>query len=278
MKLKVIEKPFNATIEIRGKLFVKEVRKGLYCYKFISENSAYGEHEQQGFSVIMPTVKNGSLNCNSEYKLGYKSKDFDNKIKEDYGQPVLVKKGLLDKYRFHLASGGENGFYAICKEENICQTPYDHIEDKDYEIIIPYSGSFMIFNLDREPIFWQSYFDYIQAGFDNSHYDLAKCLPIIRKNKNVKFIGDDGINPVEWYNNESGNRKYICFIYSPESKDLKKIWNKCLKMGRTHPSCNKDEAIYELDMLGVKKFHYGKKFYDSKEDEKKDEQSEGDEQ
>jgi len=270
MKLKTIEKPFNATIEIRGKLFVKEVRDGLYCYKFISENSVYGKTEDQGFSSIMPTVKNGSLNSNSEYNLGYKS-NFNKTPKNEYGLPVLVKKRLLDKYRFHWEKS-EIGFYAIYKEENICLNPYDHISDKDYEIIVPYSASNMIFNLDREPIFWQFFCDYIQAGFDNSRYDLQKCLPVLRKNKDVKFLGKDGIDPVEWYNNESGDRKSICFIYSPGSTDLKKIWKECLRMKGSHPSCDRDEAIFNLDMLGVKKFHYGKKFYDSREDEKKDEQ------
>jgi hypothetical protein len=108
------------------------------------------------------------------------------------------------------------------------------------------------------------HFGYIEARMDNCTYDLDKAVAILKKNPNIEFTyarpGSGGIygeppDPIQRmpYYQQSPASYYLSFWWAPPADDYCKMWEKCVSFGGEYPSTHKERAVWELDLLGLRK-------------------------
>lgn len=125
--------------------------------------------------------------------------------------------------------------------------------DIDVSKIVLTSGyDHTFWNVDMEPIPVVIFGDYIDAGLRSDHYDLEKLHKYFSKHKQVKHI--TAIEPIPYYNNDSGSEKYFEVKVLPTLKQLKEMAS----------SKNRVKDIFykswgnETDYLGMKKYYIRK--------------------
>jgi hypothetical protein len=101
------------------------------------------------------------------------------------------------------------------------------------------------------------YLDYIKARMTNKVYDIKKAVEILEKNPNIEFNHgrdkDDPIQSVPYYNASCGNH-HIGFWWAPTVREYRRMWKKCLSYGSSsYPSTHMERAIWDLDLLGLRK-------------------------
>ena len=115
-------------------------------------------------------------------------------------------------------------------------------------------GSHMIFDRNGGVLPTAIYFSYMNGRMKDGTYDLQKALEILKMNKNVILVpaktGD--IRDVPYYNASEGCSKFLEFRFCPTREDIKKLWEKMLSYGASFPSTKHHEAIFDLDMLGLR--------------------------
>ena len=156
---------------------------------------------------------------------------------------IAITTESLDKYnRLHFTQAHES-----CEVVEFPDLPEDHVLVKfDY-------SSHMLFDLYEKPYPVGIYFDYIDASMSNGDYDLKLVLESLRERGGVRFIEDE-IQNVPYYNNESGCRQFLEFMYVPTREEYIKLWDWCKSNGGEYPSTSKYRAIAALDLLGIEQF------------------------
>ena len=173
-----------------------------------------------------------------------------------YQWNLINKKDLnkFQKHSFHFDYNPiKNIFFALENQHSL--TP-----DSDFILInnkIDESG--MLFDINGNVIEREIYFDYISSRISNENYDLKLAEKILRERSDIEFCLDrfnkdnnSAIQHIPSYNSFSGVDKCIEFIWKPTLEDYKKVWEKCLKYNTTYPSTKKYDAVFDLDMLGLK--------------------------
>ena len=155
------------------------------------------------------------------------------------------------------------GFEALekAKKEALSRTPFTdftaHGASVDNLVRLDH-GSHMAFDRHGNSLPVAMLFEYIHARIVDGCYDLEKAAEILRKDPRVRFIpgdrpGEQGIiQPVPYYNSRAGSSRHIPFWFMPTADDAKRLWEKQKAMGGTYPSTRGHEAVFELDMLGLR--------------------------
>lgn len=122
-------------------------------------------------------------------------------------------------------------------------------------------SSHLIFDRNGEPLPTAIYFSYLSGGFKDGSYDLKKALAVLSKNEQVvaptpKAGSGDGhlkISKVPYYNAGPGCNTEIEFVFQPTAEQMRKIWAQAKRLNEKYPSVARHEAIFELDLLGLRK-------------------------
>ena len=144
-------------------------------------------------------------------------------------------------------------------------------------------------------------FDYISNGrISNTNYDLKKLAEHLLTRDDVtihkagKGYKDDTYDPkksassyeealckIPYYNADEGRTHTIYFRWMPKREDYLKMWEWCTSHDRKFPSTVKTEAIFALDILGLRACNaslcdtfYGTTYVEEDEDEGDEEESE----
>ena len=217
---------------------------------------------------LKTTIEHTTLN-NTNKKTntiqGFAVKNRINKFKkgevdsiEDNHQWKLTQNNFKEEIR---KVGWGHRFVDGYDKEYLSGTPYDDL-NKDAsrvdDIVYFEYSSHMIFDRGKNVLPAAIRFEYIGGNMDNGHYDLDKVKAILKKNKNIKFSYDrwdkeNEIQDVPYYNNESGYRKTIDFLWQPTIKEYQTMWDKCIAEGTEYPSTLMHKAIFDLDLLKLRK-------------------------
>lgn len=116
-------------------------------------------------------------------------------------------------------------------------------------------------------------FDYISSNVNDGAYDLAKVAKILKKRSDIIPLGMDGrplkaeglaIQPIPYYNAEPHFSQAIQFIWTPSDEDYAKMCAKMRTYKGKYQSGKKHEAIFDLDLLGIREAAFFQDFHKSK--------------
>lgn len=133
------------------------------------------------------------------------------------------------------------------------------------------SGSHMIFDRNGQPLPVGVPFDYIShGGITDGRYDLDKLAKHLLSRSDILIYNPQGwrrddldykksaktvadaIVDIPYYNSEPGCTKTIYFIWQPTQADYLRMWTLSQKLNRKYPSTAHHQAIFDLDLLGVR--------------------------
>lgn len=227
-----MKSPINFKIEILGTLLLKETPvKDLFAYKRILIKNDK-ETKEQGLVFkkdvgILTTLET----C---------------KVNDD--QWCIVSQKFLDELTSYGWNGKDNNYKHW---ELISKKPYDDLNKVKYHLIQADISSHMIFDVNHEPLPVAIYFSYTDGSIKSSSYNLDTLAKILSKRNDVKLLVDNELIP--YYNNDSGSERYSEFIWRPTVKEYRKMWKKCLSYKTEYPSTNNHMAVFDLDLLGLRR-------------------------
>lgn len=152
------------------------------------------------------------------------------------------------------------GFLADYRKDKINKAERPGIFDYlvaggDPSNVLRTDGWNQFYSLDDEIVPTAVWFDYIDAHIDNSRYDLAKLVDILRTREDVEFF-DGGerqywkvdadrpeIKSIPSYNAEGGRTQYAPFFWLPSLEVMKLL---------EADMSNRYKTIFEQDLLGLR--------------------------
>lgn len=162
------------------------------------------------------------------------------------------------------------------------------------DIVVFDHDSHMLMDRNHLPLPVAIEFDYISNGrISNTNYDLKKLAEHLLTRDDVtihkagKGYKDDTYDPkksassyeealckIPYYNADEGRTHTIYFRWMPKREDYLKMWEWCTSHDRKFPSTVKTEAIFALDILGLRACNaslcdtfYGTTYVEEDEDE-----------
>lgn len=122
------------------------------------------------------------------------------------------------------------------KDKKTNDFDYDQLL-KDNLIIFCYNSGHVLFDLKGDPIPIPHYFDYIGTLFENTSGDIEKMLPILKKHKWTLEPEKLKIKEVPYYNNESGNKKFIDGVQLlPSKKEYIEMYKLAIQLAEKNKS------------------------------------------
>lgn len=99
---------------------------------------------------------------------------------------------------------------------------------------------------------------------DNARYDLKKAVDILWDNPAIVFFDggrqadiiedkDDAILRIEYYNLSPKSNRHLQFLWRPTASEYRGLWAMQLSYGENYPSTSKGRAMFDLDILGLRK-------------------------
>jgi len=179
-------------------------------------------------------------------------KDFDQFQTREI-PPMTHKFALVNnKYLQELARygySGKNNDYKFKGKRS--SKPFSDLDKKNFTLIHDEFDSHMVFDINDKALPVGVFFDYIDAHMNNGNYNLKKAHKHLSKRKDIHELSD--ITEVEWYNRDDECKEYIHFLWEPPVSAYRKMWKRCLELSDKFPSCQMHQAIFELDLLGLRK-------------------------
>jgi len=252
--MKIEEITHSYQVKYESELQYIHVYKDIYVFKFTKTS----EIKKKKTATIQGDCREVDIKRHNKNK----TRDFFVSSTKEEKQIQIVSNGFLEVAQ-------KKGYSDAWDKKKRIAAPFDMFLDKKItkdNFILSDWSSYMIFDLDGSPLPCAIYMDYIEAGLSNGRYDLVKAKKILEKRNDI-----DGLilTDVPYYNCSSGCSKYIRLIWQPSKKDYQKMWEKCLSYKTQWPSTTMAHAIFDLDLLGLRKggAAYFDEFYKSKEDE-----------
>lgn len=133
--------------------------------------------------------------------------------------------------------------------------PWKELEKHPGTILVRNAGDcHMIFSIDDVPYPMGLHFSTYTGRISSKVYRLKKAREILAARSDVRNIKD-----YEPYDDDEYGTKGLDFSWAPSAEDYVRMWNRCLekndKCGKTsyhHPSNFRYEAVFDLDLLGLR--------------------------
>lgn len=127
------------------------------------------------------------------------------------------------------------------------------------DLLVVDGSANMVFDVEGQPLPVAILFNYIEAQMDNRSYDLKKALAILKARPDVRFVlqdrwgAADEVQSIPGYNQSKGRTSCLTFVWMPSVEDYRRMWARCQEYeGRSHPSCSRYQAVFDLDLLGLR--------------------------
>ena len=234
----------NHILKCSFDLQIVEVKNGFYVFKLTKETRHIRSFDEGQDRSKMPemTSNTGQGITNKENIDAFLNGECDDLFTSL--EFLLVNDKWLELMR-------TEGWYAEGKYDYESKKPFDDFVNGGKTVLVhPLWDCHMVEDADGDLLPVGIYFEDISGRMNNANYDLEKAIKILKKRKDIACL--TGIVDIESYNASKFKNKRISFIWQPTAKDYKKMWRHCLKIGE-HPSILKHQAIFELDLLGLRK-------------------------
>jgi hypothetical protein len=105
------------------------------------------------------------------------------------------------------------------------------------------------------------FFNYMNGNLRNGAYDLEKVVKILSKRKGIQALQGERkleveklcIDEVPYYNRRGACSAQVQFIFQPTVREMRAMWAKMQELNKRTPSIGEHLAIFELDLLGLRK-------------------------
>ena len=266
----------NATmsISVASQIEVLDLGVKLHAFKMTTSAQAATRSDDSQFEVRVEglpevgktVVIQGVVDTNNLSKL-LEGKPFEQ------SDLVLCEPELLEHYRLNGFNPDSKGKYTIFQARS--ETPYDDLladPSAILRLVNPDNSSHTIFDCMGLPLPTPILISYMDGRMSNDTYDLKIVAETLLKRDDVQVFPrgkgwrdepdygasattpDECVCPIPHYNvDEEGGRTHtIHFAYRPSVEDYRRIWAKCASYKATDPSTRRHEAVFDLDMLGLR--------------------------
>jgi hypothetical protein len=126
------------------------------------------------------------------------------------------------------------------------------------DLIVFYEwGNHRVLTRGKKELPWARTFEYVSAYIDNGHYDLPKLVEVLEARDDVILFsrrhGDGVIVDIEHYNASAARNRTVTFLWQPSVADCRAVVVECERIGGSYPTTNWREAVFNLDLLGLRK-------------------------
>lgn len=242
-------------------------------YQKISDDLAYFELSSQ-VSIGGKVRKSFKQSFGARTIFGFSSMDSILSFESDKKPEIPIKSELYvmpKEFRRTLASNGLMktleilSFHSLVHQNNYLKDFISHeVTEADiYHIDI---SSHMAFDRSGTVLSTPIHFTYIDGNMRDGCYELKKASEILSNHSKVLFSeslrrentiipktgGPGKIIPVPYYNISPGCSECLSFFYYPSDDDMIAIWDKCKSYESKYPSTMFRQAIFDLDLLGLR--------------------------
>lgn len=114
-------------------------------------------------------------------------------------------------------------------------------------------ASHMLFDMSGQPLPVAMPFGYIDGRICDGRYDLERLVEHLRADPRVRFMNEASpLHLVPYYNVSPGCSQHVPFVFSPTAQDMQNLWPVMCQKNRKYPSVARYEAMFELDVLGLR--------------------------
>jgi hypothetical protein len=159
-----------------------------------------------------------------------------------------------------LEIAAKNGFREVLQstQPGHMQSIFDRYKAGEFDLnclVAPNYSAELLFDRKREILPTAIYFGYLNGNFNNGAYKLKKALATLNSDSRIAPVpGKDlAISEIPYYNAERNYDKQIEFVFQPTREDMRVIWDYCTKTFKEYPSTHLHEAIFDLDLLNLRK-------------------------
>lgn len=153
----------------------------------------------------------------------------------------------------------ERGFVAAAQaSEQASELVFDLFEKDELDLagITRWDvRSHMLFDRFGEVLPTGVFFDYMHGNLRDGAYALEKVVKLLSGRRGVIPLAGEklAIEAVPHYNSEYGCRAHVSFIFQPTLEEMRAMWAKMKELNKAFPSTAGHLAIFELDLLGLRK-------------------------
>jgi hypothetical protein len=259
--MSMIEQLSINTAVVSTRLQYKQVEKGIAAFKIASTVEtvkSVGELKVNLASLI-PTAETSGYVDDRNLKLLRQGKPYQTLQfwRLDASTRELIRTGGWQAW--------EKAGYVKSKDV------FEAVADPDCLVKVD-TGSHMLFDRYGAALPVGINFDYIShGGITEGRYDLKKLAAHLLSRDDVQIFPrkegwrtdqcdkegratqvDQCITNIPYYNSERGASQTIYFRWAPTKEVYQRMWAHCLKKKKQYPSTYMHQAIFELDLLGVR--------------------------
>lgn len=261
MKTEIFEN--ESTVVIATRLRVCEIEPNLNAYRTVTAVKPIDSTGKLGVDIqskVNGAPQQGFVDDKNlqRLKAGQKHEDLQLSIITAEGRELLRTKGW-------------NEFWENDHKHHIGTDVFAAAENPDDIVRLDHS-SWMMFDRHGEALPVALDFDYIShGGITDGRYDLKKLATHLLGRNDVWIFPratgwrgslydnsgrattlDECIVDIPSYNRERGCERTIYFRWQPDVASYRRMWAECLAKKKKYPSTHKHEAIWDLDLLGVR--------------------------
>lgn len=244
----------STTVTMVSQLETIELEKGLYAFRLTQKPQG---PVPAAFAQSVHTVRKEGFCCAAAISAFNKGKA--------QGVQALPNLSLLHKDLFKLAQ--QKGFvpaWEACEKLSggaQHEKPYtEFLEGRATLEQVAHAewASHMLFDRHGTILPVGHYCDYIEAHMHDGAYDLKKALAILEQDPRVTFVTESRhgngspIHDIPRYNRDERRQHYIPMIFSPTAEDAVRLWEAQKAYGTQYPSTKRYEAMFDLDILGLR--------------------------
>lgn len=124
------------------------------------------------------------------------------------------------------------------------------------------TGAHLLYDRHGQPMPVAQHLSYLRGFFDNSHYDLEKALAVLKAHPRVKpalkerrgaQADELTISAIPYYNVDDGRTHHLSFVWTPTAQEMAEMLEESARLDPRYPSVGLPQALFNLDLLGLRK-------------------------
>lgn len=123
------------------------------------------------------------------------------------------------------------------------------------------TGAHLVYDRHGQPMPVAQHLSYLRGSFDNGHYDLEKALAVLKAHPRVKPAPERRgaqadeltISAIPYYNVDGGRTHHLSFVWTPTAQEMAVMLEESARLNPRYPSVELPQAMFKLDLLGLRK-------------------------